>query len=1118
MERRTVVVGAAFGAAALVLSASIFLGPPAGTQDIQGPDGESIGAAMPRHRPGEDAGVPGYSAEGGGYEVFELVGDNKARITLLDADSASTQGQGITHFMRPRFQIITTEFATTQVGIDDQGEPILKRGAPIGGQAMILSADAAEMEMDGNNPQRGVFQGNVVVTLLKAEGQAVILDPADPRYPLVNEVQRVYIDGDARFGLDTNEVRSNAPVHVTSAQADFFGIGLVLKYNTARERIEQLVVREGRYLMFNPDAQSPTAAGSDAPGADGPPNGQGSADSDEPDHPLGPSQFYIATFYDDIIVRDTDRALLEGDELNIRFSLGREAVEPEPVRPATEPVDADRATGFAPLAPPIPGMRLAQADTNTLPPLPPPFNPDLVPPINQGRSLYTAAPHEGVLITWTGALRLVPLNEQPEELEDDKDIAIALQGEHAYAQAMRDGKAHRIEGTSLRYLVSSQEVFAQGNENRPITIISTEAGTLTGGELVVNIPQGTATILGPGTLTQNPDDDGKQLTLAWTDRVDLELFLKEPDGEAVADDGRGISGQSQIAGIRTATFVGDVTADHPDFDLEAEQLAVDFLRPDEAAGVKNDPTRIQASVDVTVRAQGDAPDEQFAIGTQSLTITLGHDTDGEVYAKSMRALADVVITRPGSTLTCHRVDVAFALPSETEPPEAEDATRNARYAQVQQIVAVGDVRAEIEEQGNTINLAADHLLADVDADRLTLYATEEGALAEVIDVNEDRFLRGRHIVMDDQAQVVRVEGPGTLAARMEDPDQPGNPQANMTIDWQRAMRFNNATGKAEFHGGVAAVTRRTADTTDMTCDDLEVWFTQTKDVDADAGDENALHAAENDAPDAAPGEDETDLTNAIDATGRDVRRAVATGEVRFVAATRAAEQPDKPHSRVTITGPQLIFTNDALDAQGGDLPDPVETVVVNGPGTMLIEDYTPEDPADETDRAAEGSGGDPIAFTGKGQTAFLWQESMELDARANTATFAGDAIMLHDPTPDDDTNGDFVRLDCQELIADMRDTGGLGVWMSDDAPAPEISVVTAAGPLRIRRAGMEITGNHLRYEGQAQRVEIWANENRDVLIQQQDSPAPTRAAKVIWDLAQDRIETLGLRGVTPAER
>ncbi|MFI4861111.1 MAG: hypothetical protein ACIAXF_10560, partial [Phycisphaerales bacterium JB063] len=249
MERRTVVVGAAFGVAALVLSASIFLGPPAGTEQTQGTDDESIGAAIPRQRPGDDTGVPGYSAEGGGYETFELVGDNKSRITLLSADSATTQGQGITHFVRPRFQIITTEFATTQVGTDDNGEPILKRGAPIAGQAMILSADAAEMEMDGREPQRGVFQGNVVVTLLKADGQAVVLDPDDPRYSQINEVQRIYIDGDARFGLDTNEVRSNAPVHVTSAQADFYGIGLVLKYNTARERIEQLVVREGRYLM-----------------------------------------------------------------------------------------------------------------------------------------------------------------------------------------------------------------------------------------------------------------------------------------------------------------------------------------------------------------------------------------------------------------------------------------------------------------------------------------------------------------------------------------------------------------------------------------------------------------------------------------------------------------------------------------------------------------------------------------------------------------------------------------------------------------------------------------------------------------------------------------------------
>jgi hypothetical protein len=465
----------------------------------------------------------------------------------------------------------------------------------------------------------------------------------------------------------------------------------------------------------------------------------------------------------------------------------------------------------------------------------------------------------------------------------------------------------------------------------------------------------------------------------------------------------------------------------------------------------------------------------------------------------MRAIGQVHITRPGSVMTCHRLDATLAPPSESEA-EPDDPAGEPRFAQVRSVVAVGEVQAEIQHDGRHINLVADHLIGDVAADRLTLYATEEGELAEVIDVVEDRLLRGRHIEMDDQAQLVRVEGPGAMAARMEDPDLPGNADARMTIDWQRSMQFNNDTGRAEFHGAVVAETRRTADTSDLSCDDLDIWFTQREDDPADA-----LEAA---------ADDNASDVLALDAGGRDVRKAVATGSVRFVAATRAAQAPDQPHSRVTITGPELVFTNQPTDDEGIALPTPIETVVVTGEGWMLIEDYTPDD---DTDRPETDS--NRITFSGKGQTAFLWQTQMQLDARANTATFDGGVRMAHDPTPHDRANHDDMHMDCEQLIADMHDTGGLGVWMSDTAPQPEISVVTAKGPLRILRAGREIRGDHLRYVEADQRADIWADPDRDVILQEESRPAPVRCGRVIWDLAHNRIEMRESRGgVAPAER
>ena len=139
--------------------------------------------------------------------------------------------------------------------------------------------------------------------------------------------------------------------------------------------------------------------------------------------------------------------------------------------------------------------------------------------------------------------------------------------------------------------------------------------------------------------------------------------------------------------------------------------------------------------------------------------------------------------------------------------------------------------------------------------------------------------------------------------------------------------------------------------------------------------------------------------------------------------------------------------------------------------------------------------------------------------------FSGDPTTELKPLRDrkfvqiDRDNFDDMHMTCAQLTADMDDTGGLSVWMSDTAPQPEISTVTARGPLRIIRAGKEIIGAHLRYTADAQWAEVWAEEGRDVILTEAGRPAPVRAGRVLWDLANNRIEMRNARGgVSPAER
>lgn len=1077
MGKRFVVVGGATAVAGLVLGASIVFGPP-GAKPSKSTVPGNIPAPNVSNPGNPDGSLPAVNIYEFDYTTFEVDSDGQLRGMRLRATRTNLKSQGITELIKPRAEI--------RLGTQ---------------RAITITADKADMEMEDGKPRQGQFTGNVVVTLAEAPaGTELILDTDNTKHAQFIQ-QRIYLDEATDFSIEDDTINTQGPVHVTSAQVDFFGIGLRLAYNTQRERIEQLVINEGRYLIVNPDAPAPAFNGNTQNPTPTLSDSQASGPNEQE---LLPKQFYAATFKENVLVRDRQESELAGQSLTIDFSLGTDAVEVTPITPD--------ATGQLPHL--IPTGQLAQADTREgETPAEPGTTKDarlggslalpvvVIPEKNLARTLLTHDPKRDIVVTWIGQLTVSPHTTRPEKLADEDDAHITLQGPNAYAQTSKNGETERLETNKLEYLLSKEQTTAYASDDRSLRILSTAlGGEITGKKLIVRQQAGTATILGPGELTYTNDEDGKTLNLTWQDRLDLELYTEttneQPTPTLSESDASGPNrdkATTKILGVKTATFAGDVTARHTDFDLDADKLTLAFAKPDKQTNIDNTPTAINASGSVTVQAQGDAEDETFDITAGRLSIDLKLDADKEPYASAIRATDNVEVSRPGSVLTCNRVSVELKPPTEKltntdNTPTLSDSQASGpvakeeddRYAQVRTILAVGKVRAELtDEDGKRIDLLADQLIADVDQDKLTLASDTANNPAEITDLTTGRKIAGQLIEMDDQAQQLNITGKGSLATVLDDPNNQdaGIEDAFLAINWTKSMAFNNATSKAEFYGDVRSESRRSIDSSEMTCDKLVMQFSEALKEEEEEKDE--------------------------DLAGRQIRSAVATGNVKFLASAWEVDDPQKINNRIRLEGPELVITNQPEE----DENPAKETLFVNGQGRMVLEDYRPPEEADAENKAT---------LTGRGATLFSWDKTMDLNALSNTATLVGTVQMVHIPKDEQGNSGDPVQLDCNKLVADLTDTGGMSAWLGDqpgDAPKAQVTSIVATDTVRLLQQGTRsMRGDVLTFLGKKNLVTLTAKPNRDVVLEDLERDTQTRTNKITWDLIEDRIEIDKLRG------
>ena len=647
------------------------------------------------------------------------------------------------------------------------------------------------------------------------------------------------------------------------------------------------------------------------------------------------------------------------------------------------------------------------------------------------------------------------------------------------------------------------------------------------------------------------------LAAAWRDRLVLRFAAgaqeqtspdapTPPDASENYDTGVGELRSAEMpASLASAEFHGDVRVTHPRLRLDARWVRLDFApftNADEEAAESPErdkttlPRRLVAEGAADLQLLADTPGESARVRGGEIAIDLETDdgTTDTLRPSRLLATSAAVIERDGATLAAERVDARFMRASRSgdatadatpdsagqdDAPRAENADLAGGDLALSDLHAQGNVQLEDPERG--LVLTGQRLEVDPAAETSQLFGGDD---SPAVARRDDGFITGERLVLNQHTQTIRVPGAGSFEALL-DPDARDQ---TLNIDWSRSMRFRHGTGLAEFHGNVRALAIGRREVTELTSDSLSAQL----DIGPASREANA---DENAAPDAAKSAAAPDTETRREPISEEqphaaasgnlepsadepaiakVKRVTARGDALLKARVFATDPLGRPRTRLRMQGPIINFEN---------LPEENrEQVQVIGEGSMQFEDYRTADARPADARPAGSEEENRLAgVTGRGATLLLWEDRLTLDAAANDLIAEGGVTLLHRPAgaapgeisaKDEADDAGMLQLDAQRLVADLAETGGLGVWLGDASPAPDLEAIDADRDVRVVRNGNTILADHLRYTRQSDAIRFTADPDSFVRIQREGAARTPRARTVIYHLTEDRLQAFDIVG------
>jgi len=409
--------------------------------------------------------------------------------------------------------------------------------------------------------------------------------------------------------------------------------------------------------------------------------------------------------------------------------------------------------------------------------------------------------------------------------------------------------------------------------------------------------------------------------------------------------------------------------------------------------------------------------------------------DGRVVPEALDASEQVIVTDGKQSIGAERLRVTF----KERPGEKPDDWQ----ADVAEVTAAGKVVATLED-GTKVNAAR------LEADNAKQVARLLGE--PLVIEREDAQLRARQLDITEGGKKAKTTGPGEFISI-----RPGkNADAatrKLNVRWTRTMVYDDAANTLDVQGHVDVEHSDHANEMNkLTASSLEIKLIKTDEAGAD--DERKL-----------------------------LRSLTARKDVVLLSTRRRTAERQDVERRLRMSGPTLTFDN------------ATERAEVVGPGSLLVEDYTPHK---QDKRIGK------VKVSGRGATLFTWIGRLVMDGRQTDIVFERKVNMTHRPVG----TKDLIEMQSDRLTANMKGLTGLEAMSTSEVESMRIDHIEAIGAVQVRDAQRLVSAHRLYYSGENQTALLEAKGDRAVQIVKIDEPRPVKAGKIMWDLQRDRIEVL----------
>lgn len=911
-------------------------------------------------------------------------------------------------------------------------KPIIYLRTP-NGQTVRVSADQGLVQLKGNDtrrpdPKRGTLTGDVQIIIDRLSDEQRDLLPPDERYKIDDEREVKIEMEDVTFDLEYARIQTERSFSIASIEAKLAGVGLLLHYNELDNRIEELVVREGKEIEVSgfggnvrlagesdvdeadsesaptldpSQATTPTsglAAGGETPGvvstngtvsANGTVSTNGIDDANLPvieiaakddDDRTQPTDEYTAIFEDDVDIRRFVDAKQTGqllsDRLEILFDFGAQEKElakqsrgPRPKPPASKTVEINSNGGENETAP-SESSRITETSLASG---------------SQGAVLPTQT-DERVKLTWSGSLHVTSRRRLPSEVIDPeaRRTHVLATGEEV---TVRDGQ-RLANCTKLVYEDETGLVELYGTPEQPAYVEIEKGSSLQGTEIKLDRTKGHAFAQGPGRLVstrtsrdrerERGQKPAQSFFAAMTANRDTppDRFAVDFGGGVNAffgktsfnqiDPATGVEQNKSIQTLHRAHFTGGVDMRQGAERIECDRIDIDF-ELDEQGEIY--PIRAHAIENVTV-SQG----ERFIKAANELIADLkSYEVPKPVFEiEKARKYA----TERGLDLS--KIDWALE-------EKKYNATRKYRTG-LASIFADGAVMLrdpvqELEVDCGKLNCRFENGqqiesgVVTPDVGRDAFVGLGEFSIAAPTDIN-----------FSATKQSANVKGSGKMTF-LADRDFDGSELDTPTlvrIMWQEEMDFKGQQNVAHFKKKVHVSTdSSTYDCDAMRVDFVDVMTPQDQLVHADSQKEQSKWWIFTPLVNSASGQSSHQAKFKISGPSfnKDPIFIQATGHV--VAENRNLREDSKRlKSRVQMKGPSM-----SIDLQK-------KFVHVDGKGNMLIEDYRPPKNEPKTDTARATPFG-AASRDEPSQTYLGWANTMHYQYDVNIAQLDKDVQLVH---------------------------------------------------------------------------------------------------------------------------